>query len=172
MAEFNNAPHIGPFLVAPTEEQAVDVGRYDKALGLAGREGHLRRPASYMPIDLPVQAQVPSGGSAESVELVCPWPMTLLQAQGAYEVGGGALSALTFDIQVNKWDVDTAAYLGYASILDAPEDVFPGGAQVPGLVAPEDGSEELNYLDKIKVIWAATGDVADGASVKFFTKRR
>jgi hypothetical protein len=164
MAEFDNASEIGPFAAAPSEIQAEDIGRYDKALGSAGREQHARRPASYECIDIPLQAQVPSGGSAEAVQVRMPYPFRVLAIDGGAEEFGGSLSALTYDVEVDDGG-------GFATILDAPTDVFAGGAGVPGRSAPEDGSQDLAFDDLVKVTWAATGDVADGAHVRLWGKR-
>ncbi|MHC4717919.1 MAG: hypothetical protein ACYS5V_13175 [Planctomycetota bacterium] len=166
MAQFDNRAYIGPHNVAPSDAQLDTIGRYDKAHGSAGREGHARRPASFDSLAVPIQAQIPSGGNAQSIAVAMPWPAKIVAIDAGREVDGGSLSALTVDVQLDDGG-------GYASILDGgtPVDIFAAGPLEYQRFATEDGKEDVAYGDKVQVTFAATGDVADGANVILWVKR-
>jgi len=166
MAEYDNNKHIGPFLVEPNADRIDTLRRYDKALGSPAHDAMHDRPASYYAVTVSPGLQVPSGGAASSMAIDMPWPATLLAVDIGCQVHGGSLTVLTGDVLV-----EPAAGGGFVPVLDAVEDILAPGAGVNARVAPEDGSEELAFGDKVRVTWAATTDTADGAQATLYFKK-
>jgi hypothetical protein len=158
MAEYDNSADVGPVKVAPTTNQQDIISRYDKALGNTGdRARFAANPPSSYSVALSRET-VPSGGTAVTTPYVLPWPAKLVAVDVGAAVHGGSLTALTADVLV-----EPEAGGGYATVLDAPEDIDTPGAGVMTRVAPEDGSEELAFGDKVHASFAATTDTASGA---------
>lgn len=168
MAEFDPvaAGHIGPTPVAPTDEQLANTARYDRSLAKSGLADHLRNPAAVSHVTLVPGLQVPLGGTVTTLAWKAPFPCILLEISAGAQVFGGSLTALAVDVLV-----EPAAGGGYATVLDAPEDVFPLGAGVTAEISPEDGSEVLAEGDKVRVSFTATADTADGAAAYLRIKR-
>jgi len=166
MAEFDNVSHIGDWSLALTDAELTQLENFTHYAGLGVIQRVSRKPASYVSPRLVIDAQVPSGGSANGTELIAPWPFRLDAIDLCAETIGGSASAATLDVQVARWD--GSSYGSYASILDAAEDVVAGGTI---RVAPEDGEEQINYLDKLRLVGAATGDTLDGCSAQLWGQR-
>lgn len=166
MAEFDNSAYIGPFVTEPTEASLDTIASYDRGLGAAGRAVLAKSPPSFLCLDQLKQAQLADGVAGSPVDLVAPYPMKLFRFDGGAEVFGAGLSALTYDIQVNR------AGAGFVTVLDAATDIFAAGAGGVGSSAPEEDLEDIDAGDVIRVIWLATGGTADGALLRLWAKHR
>lgn len=161
MAEWLYTSIVGAKSVAPTTLQLEAIARYDKAAGSAGREGQARSPASFDHVEFPIGKQVPAGGNTQAVEFRAPYPLTMVAIQAGAEVFGAGLSALTVDVLVDG-----------TSVLDAPTDIFAAGAAKSSpFFAPEAASEDVAYDSLVRVVFAATGGTADGATAKILFQR-
>lgn len=147
MAEFDNAEYIGDHTRQFTQDQLDTLRGYSKGLGYVPLAAFVRNPPSLFPVELnPVAA--PNDNSKDSLVWTAPFPVKVV----AIDVGCGAAggSAATADVQVNR------AGAGYASVLDAAEDIKTGAGTLQR-VAPEDGEEDVDYGDLIKAVFVGTG---------------
>lgn len=150
MAEVNNSQVIGNISCRitgwddPTVEdtQLHKLNRYDKALGSANHGRMHLRPSSFFVWSLYLFT-VPNNNTVESMLVNAPYPLTIWAADVGCESAAG--TAATLDIEVEG-----------TSILDAPEDIKTGAGQGQR-VAPEDGSEDLEYDDSINLSVVGTG---------------
>jgi hypothetical protein len=165
MAEFNNSLYIGAHNVKPTEydedEQLYTLQRYDAALGACGHDRMHYRPASFYQIDLYILTTCGDGQTKDSCRITIPWPLLLIAADVGAETSGG--SAATLDIYTDDGTDDE-------SILDAAEDIHTGIGE-SARVAPEDGSEELDYDIELYIQSASTGGDLVGAQAHLYVQR-
>jgi|GEM_PF-3571917 hypothetical protein len=169
MAELNNSAAIGNFLVLPgyddldngDEGRASKLSRYDKVGPAVGHDRMHVYPASFYQIDIYISAPVAST-TADSCRQKAPWPLKVWAADLGCESSGG--SAATVDLYTDDGTTD-------ASILDAAEDVHTAAGEA-ARVAPEDGSEDVEYDSDIYIKCVATGGTVEGAQAHLYVQRR
>lgn len=171
MAEVTNTEIIGAHEVRITgwddlsveDTQYHKLKRYDSALGAAGHHWMHLRPASFYQMDLYIITAVAISSTGDSCRLTAPWPLTIWAADVGTETAAGATG--TVDIYTDDTVTD-------ASILDAPEDVKTA-AGVGQRVAPEDGSEEVDFGTEIYIQGASgAGGTLVGGQAHLYCQRR
>lgn len=148
MAEVVNTHIIGD-LTARVDRDTDRDSPYGK---LAARDtanenaGHAEMhafPASFFVWSLYILTTVGASASGDSVKVKAPRPLTIWAADVGCESAGGATG--TVDVKVAN-----------TSILDAAQDVKTGAGTV-SRVAPEDGSEDVDYNATIHITGASGG---------------
>jgi len=166
MAEVDNTQIIGDFACRITgwddptvaDTQLHKLNRYDNALGSAKHGALHLRPASFFVIDLYVLTTA-NANAKPSAKIAAPYPLTIWAADVGCESAAGGTG--TIDLQVDA-----------ASILDAAEDVKTGAGTCVR-VAPEDGSEDVDYGSTIHIIQTAGGGAGDmiGGQAHIYAQR-
>jgi len=150
MAEVVNTGIIGAYLIRPTEydvdEQLYTLQRYDSALGSVGHDQMHKSPPSFFVWSMTLAGQVAPAGTADSLPFTAPFPLTVWSA----EVGVETLADGTATVDLRS---------DAASLLDAPEAVTAGAV---ARVAPEDGSEDIDFGSTLFMRCAKAAGAANG----------
>lgn len=152
MAEVNNSAVIGNFTSRVTRDSDEDsaygkLARYDKAMESPGHAEMHAFPASFFVWSLYILTTVGASSSGSSCRVRAPRPLTIWAADVGCESAGGATG--TIDLKTDDGSTD-------ASILNAAEDVKTA-AGTCSRVAPEDGSEDVDYNTEIYITGASGG---------------
>lgn len=148
MPEYNNSARIGDFAIRPTEGDGSQIERlknYDSAVGYAGHDRLHAMPPSFYQIDLVVLTSA-NNNTVRSAGFKAPWPFTILAADVACETCAAVDG--TVDVLVDG-----------VSVLDAAESV-KATLTTPKRVAPEDGSQDVDYDSEVYINQTATSAAA------------